>query len=458
MGWLHIDSRSSSVGHNGGNESSLAQASRQSRAEGQSLSIGRGSNNSASNIQLITGNKNVAEHFNGVGTSSSSLGKRRGDGDSGVAGNAGGLVDLHQIDDISNNNLSDNDGSSLVKEVPWGQDVTSNSGSSDVDDSVRAQNVVDEATSDGGEGTTEEVNSSRTTNVDHPRSLEVAVVEGIVGDGVEDGVGDGDTVSGRGLAVTVEEETTILNRLENIVRSSGKGVGELAVALSSTIEIAVKSSGSTSDSLLEVLRSSESSTNVDSFSISWEVVVGSIGIDTTRGEGEISRDNKSKWQISIRSIEGVQFATNGETRNVGVVSNSNSSLDITTKIVQITERNQVEVSERRDLGSNGEKESSAGSLKVGAENIGRRRSWWGWVNGAVESVDLVGLGNGSDNHISNNGSRGLVQSRTNGQDASFGLEGRSNGSSGTREIVKEVLWGNESLLGVSESSITTSNG
>lgn len=255
----------------------------------------------------------------------------------------------------------------------------------------------------------------------------------------------------------MEEKSTILNRLNNIVGDRSELGGECAVALSSSIEISIKSSRSASNSLLEVEWSSEVSTNVDSFLNSGKIVVASIGVNTTRGKDEVSRNNKGEWQITIGSVEGLQFTANRETRDISVVSNSNTSLNITAKIDQITERNQIEVSERRDGGSNGEGKSVAIGLKVWAENSGRRRSWWRRGSRAVKSVDLVGNRNGSNNNVSNNCSSRLVQGRARSQDTSFGLIEGSDNSSSSGEVVKEVFGGNKSLLALSERDRSTSD-
>lgn len=143
--------------------------------------------------------------------------------------------------------------------------MSSNCSTSNVENSVSAQNVIDEATSDGRERSTKEVYGSSSTNVDHPRGLEVAVVESVVGDGVEDSVQDSHRVSCSSVAVAMKEESTILNGLNNVVGGGSKLGGKLVVALSTSGKIASKASRSTSNSGCKVGISTEMSTNIDSF-------------------------------------------------------------------------------------------------------------------------------------------------------------------------------------------------
>lgn len=130
---------------------------------------------------------------------------------------------------------------------------------------------------------------------------------------------------------------------------------------------------------------------------------------------------------------------NRETANPGIVSNGCTSLNITSIIDQVSERNKVVVSEGRDGRSNRKSESIAGGFIVGAEmSIGRSCDNWRRRRRAENSVDLVGDNNVSKNDVSYDGSSGLVQVSIGSQDVSFRLVVGINGSSSSREVIKEV--------------------
>jgi len=103
----------------------------------------------------------------------------------------------------------------------------------------------------------------------------------------------------------------------------------------------------------------------------------------------------------------VQFESNGERVNIHVSLNGNTSFNVSSLSIEVSEDNNVEVPEGNDLVLEWDEEvfsraeSWASALKAWADVLRWGRGWrWEWVWWADESVDLVGSKNCSDDNDS----------------------------------------------------------
>lgn len=92
---------------------------------------------------------------------------------------------------------------------------------------------------------------------------------------------------------------------------------------------------------------SEGSSNVHIFSVSWVWDSVSEWEESSRDPVKVSSDNEGEWKSSVWLVGGsLEFITNrisGSER--GIVSNSQSSFNITSIGVEVLEGDDVEISE-----------------------------------------------------------------------------------------------------------------
>jgi len=308
------------------------------------------------------------------------------------------------LDVVSDNNLSNNDGGSLVEVVSRSQQVAIQSNRSDFNKSSSAWDVEENSSSDSGERSSSEENISVSNNVDDPLGVEVAVVQEVIVGLVEQGRIDGDNVLSVSGVVAGHLKSTI-DEASSDVGSAGSVLhGDSSVAVICSVEPLVQASrvrsARSSDSCQLISRSIVGSSDEDVFLSAWVLVnVVSKRPDLTSSHSPvgISSNNEGVWSVSIRSVDGPQFKSNTKAVNINVSLDSDSSFNISSVAVQVSKGNNIVVLEGNDLVLEWEQkagsrnESWAGVLKVGAE-VGRWGRWrWGnWLWWADKSVDLVG--------------------------------------------------------------------
>jgi len=139
------------------------------------------------------------------------------------------LVDLEREDDVSSNNLSDDDSVGLVEGGKWCQEMSSHKGIVNVNVSG-SDDVVDNSSWNGWERSSGDFNIGSSSDVDEPSGLEVAVSEGGVSELSNLSWGQRDNViSGRGR-VTGDGQTRPLDGRLNIIWDGGNSGGISSVA------------------------------------------------------------------------------------------------------------------------------------------------------------------------------------------------------------------------------------
>jgi len=104
-----------------------------------------------------------------------------GEGDSSIIRASVLLVDLKRSDDVSSDNLSNNNSRGLVEGSLGCQDVSSDFSVLDVDGSL-SDDVVNNSSGNSRERSTGDGNIISSSDVDGPRCLKVAVINGGVGE------------------------------------------------------------------------------------------------------------------------------------------------------------------------------------------------------------------------------------------------------------------------------------
>jgi len=302
-----------------------------------------------------------------------------------------GFVDLEGKGNSANNNLSDDNTSSLVQDVVGGEDVSVDLGV-DVDGSARSNNVVDDSSRDGGEVVSVEVDSSSSEDVDDPFGSKGTFAAGLVpGDGVEDGGINVQDVFGL-VSGAVNLEAEIGNVEVNVGGFGGQKVGDARVAVEGIGKVSlevVAEDGVLSE--FQVAGSVEVSTNKDAFDSS---LVGSggrdIGEDSARSKGTITSNNEGVRNKVVLAVGSVDFGTDrvSETE-VQVSGNDQSTFNITSGGIEVTKGDGVEVSEGEEGISKSKRQVAQGfDFKEGASLRGRRRGSNNRGLGASRQVDL----------------------------------------------------------------------
>jgi len=333
------------------------------------------------------------------------------------------FVDLERSSAVSDDDLSFNNYSSLVQDVLWGQDVSVDL-SLDSDDSSGTKNVVGVGRSNSWKVVSSKHNFARSSNVDHPFGLEVAVVQNVVCSLGQDRCINGDVVSIGVVDVASENDGVPRNGNSSVVAVAGQTVLVVDIALLGSIKVGVHASSvsiaRSQDSGSKISFSSEGSSDEEIFFSSWVWDVVSLWVNSSRNPVGIGSNNNRVWDKVIVSVSGLDFVTNRVTSSdVQVVSDSQSTLNITGVGVPVSERNDVEVSERGNGVFQWEVESIAAGFEVWAQvSI----IWWGWWGGwwwAGQSVELVRFNDVSDNDDSVVHSVVVVEVGKRSQDASF---------------------------------------
>lgn len=197
-----------------------------------------------------------------------------------------------------------------------------------------------------------------------------------------------------------------------------------------------------SSSKRELRISSEGSANEDVLFSSSEGKSRSIGEESARDPRDISSNDERIGKRVIGLVVGsLKESSDRITRSKSnVVSSSQSSLDISGVGDEISERNDVEVSERIDSASKRNVQTSAISLESRAKIsvVGRMRSRSRGL--AVNSVDLKRHRDGINDDNSFDETSSLIQNVVGSQDRSNdGSIGNVDGSSRSNDVEQSLL-------------------
>lgn len=352
-------------------------------------------------------------------------------------------VDLKRHGDVSGDDLSDDNSTSLVQGVEGSKDGSMDSGLIDRDDSSRSKNVVDDGSRNSGEGVSSDVDVLGSNDVDGPVGLNVAVIDGGVSVESHLSRSQSEVVVLSFDVIASDEESREGDRLLDVISVRGDGVLESLVAGLSSVEVRVKASSrstrSSSSSLDKVVSSVEGSSNEHILSVSRVWKSSSVRVDRSRSPSNVSSSNKRvrKRVISV-SRGSLKFVSDGVSiSNSDVVLGSKSSFDISSVGNEVVEGDDVEVLEGIDSISKREVKSSANSLPSGAG----RGLWWRWRRRLAEdSVDLMGSLNVSNDDESLDDSRSrLVVSVKWTKDGSSDFSVDVDGSFGSKDVVKNLL-------------------
>jgi len=241
------------------------------------------------------GNRNDLDRIAGSGLSCGGSSNSGGKSDSSIIRASVLLVDLKRSNDVSSNNLSDNNSRGLVDGSLWCQDVSRDFSVGNVDGSG-SENVVNNSSGNGRERSSRKGNIISSSDVDGPRCLKVALINSGVSELSKLSRGQRDIVLSSSNIVTSEEKSTPVDLLDNIVGIGSQSSLVRLVASKSIIERSFEASSggtrSSSSSGLKVERSSEVSSSEDILSVSSIRKSSSVWVDGSRSPSNISSGNK----------------------------------------------------------------------------------------------------------------------------------------------------------------------
>lgn len=163
-------------------------------------------------------------------------------------------------------------------------------------DGSNSKDVVNNSSGNSRERSSREGDISRSSDVDGPRSLQVAVVDGSVSELSELFRGQRDGVVEDGVVVTGDEETRPVDVLVDVVRLGSKSGLVSLIASKRSIEDRLEASSgkarSSGSSVLKVERSSEGSSGEDIFSVSRVWKTSSVWVDGSRSPSNVSSGNE----------------------------------------------------------------------------------------------------------------------------------------------------------------------